>query len=125
MKTTSFVASFLNLTSLAMAVGTPRNPAAIAFPSPIENASLKKRQYVDIYFITVCEHSAYRGRCDKLQAAWNVCCIVFLPWMHHHSDILLVNIVGENEDWASSVKPDANGNCVLYGYVHDINQQEK
>lgn len=33
------------------------------------------------------------------------------------SDLVVVNVIGENEDWASSARADAGGNCVLYGYA--------
>jgi hypothetical protein len=33
------------------------------------------------------------------------------------SDLVVDSIIQENDDWASSAKADAGGNCVLYTYV--------
>lgn len=119
MKSTVVLATVLHLASLAMAIGTPRSPSAMAFPSPAQEVDFfEKRQQIDKYFITLCENSNYLGRCAKIQAAWGICRTSYFPFTL--KQIYLLNylledtIIQENNDWASSAKADAGGNCVVY-----------
>lgn len=75
MKLTSLIAA-LQIASLAMAAATPRNLQNMAI-AEAENSSIEKRQQIDTYYITLCQNKDYGGRCERIQAAWDICCGVF------------------------------------------------
>ncbi|KAH7316887.1 hypothetical protein B0I35DRAFT_410024 [Stachybotrys elegans] len=86
MQSASLFAGVLLLASVASSHVTPHNH------------KLSSRQQIDQYYLTLCEHSNYAGRCERIQAPWGIC----------------FTIIQENNNWASSSRPDNGGNCVLY-----------